>query len=107
MTKITPIADDLGKQSLQSDNTATSVAKAVTPVAAAREIHQLAGAPVIQKNLRLQRRHKERRRLDRRSKNTSVMLDTRSHQERRRKHRRNRGASEDHTFCHRGIDIKI
>ena len=105
--KITPIADDLGTQSLKTDNSIAPIAQSVTAVAATRGIHTLSGPTVIQENTKLLRRHKERRTQGRRIRNTRVMLDTRGYHERRRKQRRGSRRSGKQSFYHHGIDIKV
>ena len=105
--KITPIADDLGKQSLQADNAITPIAKSVSAVSAIRGIHKLSGSTLIKGNTRLQRRRDEQRAHNRRIRNSPVMLDTRAYHERRRKQRRVSRRSGKQSFYHHGIDIKV
>ena len=107
MTKITPIADDLGNQSLKSDNRLSPTTEAVTAVAPVRGIHSLSGSARLKENTRLQRRSSERRLHDRRKKNIPVLLDTRSSHERRKKQRRQELARRQHANTTRGIDIKV
>ena len=79
--KITP--DDLGVQSLRADNTKPEAAKSVAALSGSRAIHKASGPPPEQALLRTERRQGERRKLERRQTDKSVILDTRSHHERR------------------------
>jgi hypothetical protein len=107
MTKITPIADDLGNQSLKSDNRVSPTAKAVTSVAPKREIHNLSGSTHLKENPQVQRRLNERRDHDRRKRNIPVLLDTRSSHERRKKQRRHNLTKRRSLITTKGIDIKV
>ncbi|MCW9024982.1 MAG: hypothetical protein OQK73_09915 [Gammaproteobacteria bacterium] len=107
MTKITPIADDLGNQSLKSDNRVSPTAKAVSSVAPKRGIHNLSGSAHLKENTRLQRRLSDRRDHERRKRNIPVLLDTRSSHERRKKQRRHELAKRRSLSGVKGIDIKV
>ena len=109
MTTITPIPDDLGNQSLKSDNQQTPTAAAVSAVAPKRAIHNLSGSARMGQRDNVQRRSKDRRRHEeRRQKNIPVLLDTRSQRERRKKQRRQDAATKlQHSRIGKGIDIKV
>jgi len=89
MTRITPPADDLGRQLLQIENRKPVTARAVDKTTAGAAVRDTRAQPATDTPdtpppPRIERRQGERRRGERRRRQQAMFLDTRTGQDRRR-----------------------
>ncbi len=110
MTRITPPADDLGRQLLQIENRKPTQARAVGETAATAPVRDTerqapGSAPARTEGPpKVERRRGERRQGDRRRRQQPMFIDTRSGRDRRR----NPGKRHtDQAAAATGIDVKV
>lgn len=110
MTRITPPADDLGRQLLQIENrkpvTARAVGETAAPAAVRDTRGQAAATPGTSGPPCVERRQGERRQGERRHRQQPMFIDTRTGQDRRR----NAGKRSTDQLAPgptRGIDVEV
>ncbi len=111
MTRITPPADDLGRQLLQIENRKPATARAVDKTASGAAVRDPRGqtpaaTPGTSAPPRVERRQGERRRGERRRRQQAMFIDTRTGQDRRR----NAGKRSTDQLAPgptRGIDVEV